>query len=185
MTYEQAREKAERLTRAGTPTRVKRAAIRPGGWQTYAVAADERYDASEKGKARNRRVKLGRNNTSGTRQIRLNDDGLRFREADLLELRQRQGDKCFVLRIPIDGTTRNGAKIEHVDHDHRTGFVRAPVHRDVNVIAGLLEKHGITTYDNLVGFATRMAALFMMPWLAMTEDEIRRAKARARRRRAA
>lgn len=186
MTREQAEEKAARLTARGVPTYAKKCQKTPGGYQTRTKAtqqaSDLKYQASEKGRVRDRRSKLGRENFGGVRQTRLNMDGARFREPDLLALRASQSGKCFVLDIPLDGTTSNGVKVENVDHRYSDGFVRALLHRDANIVAGFLEKHGITTYEKLNIFATRMAALFMLPFLAMNEDEIRRAKAQARRR---
>jgi hypothetical protein len=193
VTRAKAQKKAKARTAAGTPTKVVKDACRPGGYKTASVAsrraavtrydrsakgraARARYNRSEKGRASKARKNLGVNNG----EVRLGRDGTRFREADLIELHQEQRGKCFVLDVSLDGTLSDGRTARTIDHSWSTGFVRRLLHRDANIIAGLLEKHGITSWSALNIFAHKMAALFLMPFLTMTEEEARKAKRRAK-----
>jgi hypothetical protein len=180
MNLEAAQKKAAAKTAAGKPTKVVADASASGGYRTRNVAAAQAayttYRKSEKARATTARAKLGYYDG----QLRLNSKGERFTEVDLLALRQEQKNQCFVLGVSLDGTKRNGSTVRAVDHCWATGFVRRLLHHDANTIAGLLEKHGITSWSALNIFAHKMAALFLMPFLTMTEEEARKAKRRAK-----
>jgi hypothetical protein len=177
MTLADATAKAARLTASGVPTTVRKDASRPGGWSTRAVAsvakAHAAYNASTKGRARARRKDLGRGR-------RLNDDGQRFREVDLLELRRRQNGKCMVCGRSLNRRLPSGRRVEGVEHDHKTGFVRTlSCVYPCNVLLACIEALKIPVHELHI-WIVRVQAALCMPWLAMTEYETQRAKARAK-----
>jgi hypothetical protein len=95
------------------------------------------------------------------RHRRLGRDGAPMTVQEWNDIKREVGHRCFVCR-------RRRRLV--VDHDHDTGFVRAPACREDNLIEGLLKKIGIRTYDQLMQWAHGMAALRMMPGLAMGDD---------------
>lgn len=79
---------------------------------------------------------------------------LRLTTSQLKEVRQKllvaQGGKCAICQGPI--TTRQGQDAV-LDHDHKTGAVRAVLHRSCNALLGKVE-------NNQVRFGVRDLAAF-------------------------
>jgi hypothetical protein len=140
-------------------------------------AADHKYSVSEGGRARRRKADAKylqtengksrrlRKATRGNAKHRLGRDGEPITAKEWDALLVEVSHQCFVCR-------RDGVKLV-ADHDHDNGYVRAPICSDDNLIEGCLKKMGIVTYDQVMQWASRMAALRFMPGLAITgEDEL-------------
>lgn len=64
---------------------------------------------------------------------------------DKLNLIQQQGGVCYICKSPF-----KSPKLSHVDHDHRTGKVRAIVCVDCNRTLGVVEGVDLTVFTNYI-----------------------------------
>ena len=190
MTREEAEGKAGALTAAGTPTLVRkdadagRLAHRHGGGaqegprcvprQRREYMRDARYNGSEKARAANARAKLGYNHG----KTRLNE-GTRFAEADLAGSRAAVSAEVLRLWAVAEGAAeRPEDRSGRARSRHRARQV-ALLHLPLQRASGP-HREAEDTDLRAAPSLLRVQAALWMPWLGMSEAEIRRARRRAR-----
>jgi len=122
----------------------------------------------------------------------------RLTTSQLREVRQKllvaQGGKCAICQGPV--TTRQGQDAV-LDHDHKTGAVRAVLHRSCNALLGKIENnqvrfgvkdisafcHGTAKYLQL--HTTNITGMLHSTHLTQDEQRIKRNKQAVKRRAAA